>query len=118
MFTVKTDVSKARVASLLECWSSRYSTWAIAIQVARAPKTRAKPDDCFLARHALNGGAAFLEDDEGKQHTLDRAAVEKGLNLMPKVSPRQWGAFLDGQEDAETADQFMQLALFGKIVYG
>lgn len=118
MFTVKTTVSKKRVAALLECWSSYYSTWATALQSAPAPKPGLYGDLCFLARHALSGGAVSIQDPEGATHLFDRAAVEKGLNLMPTVAPHQWGAFLNEREDAETADQFLQLCLFGKIVYG
>jgi|GEM_PF-2085902 len=51
---------------------------------------------------------------------LDREAIERGLYLM-FANPRykqHASDFLSENEDAETGDVFVQLCLFGEIVYG
>jgi hypothetical protein len=55
---------------------------------------------------------------EGPEWRLDRAAVERGLRLMAEKEPRHWADFVSEQDDADTADAFLQLALLGEIVYG
>lgn len=72
----------------------------------------------------LPGGAVIVQLDEavdgkGLSHVLDRAAIEKGLKLFfsPAYS-RHSCNWLNEEDDAETADVFLQLCLFGEIVYG
>jgi hypothetical protein len=49
---------------------------------------------------------------------LDRAAVERGLKLMAAKHPRHWADFISENDDATTADVFLQCALLGEVVYG
>lgn len=49
---------------------------------------------------------------------LDRAALMRGLQVMSEKHLRHWQQFIDESEDAETGDVFIQLCLFGEIVYG
>lgn len=47
--------------------------------------------------------------------------IQKGLQLMAegeKADIRHWNDFIEENDDADTADVFMQLALFGEVVYG
>jgi len=64
----------------------------------------------------------FIEFDEntGKEteHTLTYEKVEKGLKLMIETAPHNFAAFLSETDDASDADVFIQLCLFGDIVYG
>lgn len=72
------------------------------------------------------GGAVVVRDcyagDESDAEytalTLDREACERGLILMAQKSPRHWGDFLAEDDDAITADIFLQYALLGDVVYG
>lgn len=42
----------------------------------------------------------------------------KAIALMKYEYPRHWQDFINDNADAETGDVFLQLALFGKIVFG
>ncbi len=69
----------------------------------------------------VKGTAHLLMTDveDGQQNMrLDRAAVEKGLKLMAEKFPRHMADILNGDDDAETGDVLVQLALLGEIVYG
>ena len=44
--------------------------------------------------------------------------MKKGLDLMAGEHQRHWQDFINENDDADTADVFMQLCLFGEIVYG
>lgn len=62
-----------------------------------------------------------LEDeDEGKYayHRLDRTAMQRGLSLMLQKYPKHASDFLEENDDANTADVWLQLALFGEVIYG
>jgi len=48
---------------------------------------------------------------------LDRQALHDGLRVMAEHHLRHWYNFIEGNDDAETGDIFLQLCLFGEIVY-
>lgn len=64
----------------------------------------------------------LLEDKEGDGpdvwHTLDRAALEKGLGVMAAKYPWHFADILRDNYDCTTADVLVQSALFGEVVYG
>jgi len=59
-----------------------------------------------------------VDDERKDEHRLDRESILKGLTLMEQNWPRHWGNFVTENDDAETADVFLQLCLLGDIVYG
>lgn len=50
--------------------------------------------------------------------TLDRAALERGMELLHTKFPDRYVSFLSGDYDAEDADVFLQLCLFSEVRYG
>ena len=58
------------------------------------------------------------ESEENQRWRLDREAVARGLQLMAEKYPNHFGDFANENEDAITGDVFLQLALFGELVYG
>jgi len=66
----------------------------------------------------VDGCALTLKDDEGKTHRINKAALKSGLEKMAQKSKEHWADFISEDDDATTADVFLQYALFGEIVYG
>lgn len=70
----------------------------------------------------LEGGAIEFKADPGtgeqQVYRMDLEMIQKGLQLMAKEAPRHFGDFISENGDATTADVFLQLCLFGEIVYG
>lgn len=71
------------------------------------------------------GGALIIRDIEdtdikqpGAPMRLDLEAMQRGLQLMVDKAPKHWGDFLSENDDATTADVFLQLCLFGDVIYG
>ena len=55
----------------------------------------------------------------GKGRTvITEASVRDGLAVMARDYPKQHAKVMDGTGDVDTADAFLQFALFGKVVYG
>lgn len=52
------------------------------------------------------------------KHTITREHLTKGLVLMCTLHPRHWGDFIAENDDAITADVFLQLVTLGEVVYG
>ena len=74
-----------------------------------------------------NGYVAVIENRseegvENQERRLDLNAVKRGLSAMASgydgIPLRHFSAILNENDDAETADVFLQCCLFGKIVYG
>lgn len=89
------------------------------------PEVMAKPwgDDytpAYIFIPFSEGGAVIIEDDDGETHTLDNAAVERGKELLatdPQYS-HQYADLLQENDDGDTGDTFLQLCLFGEVIYG
>lgn len=66
------------------------------------------------------GGGVVFEDSEGEYTNLvlNRESIEKGLALMNQKYPKRFGSILDEEYDAEDADVFLQLCLFGEVIFG
>ena len=129
-FTVTTIVSNQRIAELLcAAFEGGVGYWCRVMNFRKPRKERAvlSPEDGEVYRYVdypLTGGAVICRlfgeetDEKYKPLVLDRAAIQRGLALLPQVAPRHWANFLAENEDADTADVFVQLCLLGEIVYG
>ena len=60
-----------------------------------------------------------VADGEGAPQPADlnSAACARGLQLMAEDWSRHFQAFRDENEDAETGDVFLQLCVFGDVVF-
>jgi len=118
-------ISRGRVADLLvTAFEGGINYWG---EIAKYEKPeeltfRTDPEHVYkYVDYPLNaGGAVILQDaeDASERWRLDADAIERGLNLMAANSPDQFQNFLGENEDAETADVFVQYAVLGEIVYG
>lgn len=90
--------------------------------------------NCECPRHSYDhldfpvspGGALLISDYNGcdgdekgmRTERLDLTSLARGLQIMHDKYPRHYGNFAAENDDAETADVFLQCCLFGEIVYG
>lgn len=59
-----------------------------------------------------------LTDCEGDVHSIESDTLEKGWRLLNQLYPRRALAVVEESYDAEDADVFLQLAVYGEVVYG
>lgn len=82
----------------------------------------------YMAKHIdypLNpGGHLIVSDAEGtdgevRKEILNLSSIRKGLQLMAesKEYAHHWRDFLAENDDAITADVFLQFCLFGEVIY-
>ncbi len=64
------------------------------------------------------GSLKITADGEPKVYTLDRKALDKGWKLMITDQPHHYADAITGGGDASTGDVFLQLCLFGKVIFG
>jgi len=73
------------------------------------------------ARIPLAGGtwAVKIVQTEGQPDVrLDFNAIQNGLAEMAKKYPTHFADFLNEDDDADTADVFLQCCVFGEVIYG
>ena len=58
------------------------------------------------------------EDDDGKTYNLDKEAMFRGVKVMAEKYPKHFADFREENDDAVTADVWLQCALLGELVYG
>ena len=72
----------------------------------------------------FKGGSLLIGDREAEKgdttydKILDRAAINQGMKLMAEKYPKHYSDFLSENDDAATGDVFLQLTLFGEVVFG
>jgi len=59
-----------------------------------------------------------VDSDPPKTYKLDRDTMKRGLEIMAANEPKHFADFLDENDDAHTADVFLQTCLFGEAIYG
>ncbi len=111
----KRDVPAERVNDLLcSAFEGGSNYW-----IASARRERFEG---YLQDVAFNyDGAVFvkLQDEPEKgEMRLGREEIQRGLELFATKTPRHFGNWLDECDDASTGDVFLQLCLFGEVVYG
>lgn len=62
---------------------------------------------------------AETEDEKEKaRHPITLDDVKKGLELMRDLYPRHWADLVEEEDDAITGDVWLQLTVFGELIYG
>lgn len=114
-----------RVIDLLNCALEGGSNYWIQSHQKNYPpgKGYASYEFAYLEVPFDEGGSiSFFTGDKGidglEGKLLNRASMEDGLRLMAEKYPKHWADFIGENEDADTGDVFLQLALFGEVVFG
>jgi len=68
----------------------------------------------------FKGGTLTIGDNEGQMpdKILDIKACLVGLALMAEKYREDFADFLSQDDDANTSDIFLQLALYGEVIFG
>lgn len=77
----------------------------------------------------VNGGTLVVYDEyemdselndgeEPTKHYLTLKDVRKGLRLMKKEYPHHYADLVEENDDTITGDVWLQLAVFGEVIYG
>jgi len=117
-FNVPTKVSEERVRDLLCCaFGGGSNYWAcISHEEYEGERPRYAWEIPFL-----EDGELTIVDDGAREVVLgklNRRSLVDGLLRMANQYPKHYANFLAEDEDAETGDVFLQLALMGEIVFG
>jgi hypothetical protein len=79
------------------------------------------PDEYFHWNQLIpfhSGCCLKITDRESNQeHRLDRDALARGLEVLAQKVPLQFARLLTGEDDADTADAFLQCCLLGDLIY-
>lgn len=119
--TTKVEITDQMVADLVTtAFEGGSNYWIERVDYGFVPTVELEsPKYADPAFYQHGGELLIVDNDERKVWTLTRSAVAKGLQLMAEFKPRRhWQAVLDDNGDAETADVFLQLCLFGEVVFG
>ena len=127
-YTATTKFSDQQIADLLcGAFEGGSNYWIEAISYTK-PKVE-KPTEVdgeiypsYISYPFHEGGVVHIfvddEDDHASARVLNREKLQAGLQLMADKSPHHFADFLAGNDDATTADVFLQYCVFGEIIYG
>ena len=128
IFPVTSELTSEHIADLV-CAAYEYNymsaVWLDGIQ--QITKHARYRKDAFYARHEFYEDPKFafrctvqLPEDEKKYVyvTVNRTRILKGLKLMANNHPIWFAAVLKGDIDAVCADLFLQLVIYGEVIFG
>ena len=58
------------------------------------------------------------EERAAARHEITLADVKRGLDLMKEKYPRHWADLVEENDDLITGDVWLQLTVFGELIYG
>lgn len=67
---------------------------------------------------AMLGGFTLIELEDDKRHEVTPEMIQTALEQFPITQPRAFADWVAENDDAETADIFLQLCVFGEPIYG
>ena len=122
-------ISDYRAADLLcNAFEGGSNYWYMITEIVK-PTVEAKPwgDDeytpSYISVPFSTDGAVMIgdmEDEDTESQRLDRAAIARGKRIMEQDErySHHFADVLNENDDADTGDVFLQLCLFGEVVYG
>lgn len=106
--TYKSD----RDAGLFNDCECREDKWAKALMFGKGVVV------CDLYDDDAEDFDGYGEFPESAKHRITMDNVRKGLELMQEQYPRHYADLVEEDDDAITGDVWLQLAVFGDIIYG
>ena len=61
---------------------------------------------------------AVVDDEDQYRGVLNRESMVRGLQLMADKYPNHFADFMQENDDATTSDVFLQLSVFGELIFG
>lgn len=92
----------------------REDKWAIGLMQGKGVMVY----DCYDEDVDWDTMEDISEFPETAKHHITLEDVKKGLELMRDQYPRHWADLVEEQDDAITGDVWLQLAVFGEVIYG
>lgn len=129
--TTTVEVSNDRALDLLVSAFEGWSNYWIQEVISNPPAGtkyedfkeggKYEPDDYYPAYQILpfvGGSLTIIDNEDGTKYCLNSVAITDGFQLMATKYPHHWENFINENDDAETADVFLQLATMGEVVFG
>lgn len=115
------NVPEQRVSDLLcGAFEGGSTYWATSCEiVSDADTDDLYPSDAVMLGHDVEiEYSADDSDEDTSKVMLTRDKAIAGLQIMAQKYPSHFGDFMSENDDASTADVFVQCAVFGEIIYG
>jgi len=122
------SISNHRAADLLVTAFEGGSNYWYMINTVVKPMIEAKPwgdeyTPTYISYPFSAGGSIIIgdiEDEDGEEFVLDKKAIARGKRIMSTDErySHYYADILKENDDAETGDAFLQLCLFGEVIYG
>ena len=116
------EIPKERVSDLLcDAFEGGSNYWYL-LQDYKLPPGKKGKDFKFphIEVPLFEGGSVIVDAPGDKEHSgklLNLEAIQKGLQLLHDLYCNHFNDLLTDNDDADTGDVFLQLCLFGEVVF-
>lgn len=75
-------------------------------------------EDDSDAYAAMLHGFTLIDRETGKTHRIGKRNIALAMQRFPTECPQAFADLIKEDDDASTGDQFLQLCVFGEVIYG
>jgi hypothetical protein len=116
---VEFDIPDERISDLLcSAFEGGSGYWINGLKVARQPDTPVR----YMSEVPMAGGALKIvpydPENAPTPLLLNEENCRQGLRLLAQSFPKHIQDVIEENDDAGTGDAFLQMAVFGEIVFG
>lgn len=120
LFTVNIEfkITKQMIQDLLVCaFEGGSNYWYSQLEPLAETSKKEHPSDSFYDNLVTNGFNLY-DNEGGKHHKVTPGAFKIAMQIMRDKYPSHLADVQKENMDAATGDVFLQLAIFGDIIYG
>ncbi len=116
---IRLDITEEQVLDMLITgFEGGSNYWYSQLAPRKETSKKDNSTDRFYDNLLHNGFELVDKEDNDKKYTVTPAAIRKAVSLMYAQERQHFANWIDGNGDAITGDVFIQLAVFGKVIYG
>jgi len=112
------EITQERVSDIVcNAFEGGSNYWIDKVKIVSNPNNKdyASEAVAYDGELSIHYGA---EEEDRRVVPFGQTQVERGLTLLAELYPHLFQEILNEQDDANTADVFVQLAVLGEVVYG
>jgi hypothetical protein len=116
--TTTIDIKQKDIETLLcTAFEGGSNYWIDCIENLPSKDIRKKHNVEYFHECPVRGLSFDVVNEQGTR-TLTPESLDKGMQLMADMYPHHFTDVIEENSDAITADVFLQLCLFGEVIYG
>jgi hypothetical protein len=117
-FTKTIEIRPEVVFDLLVCaFEGGSNYWYDDLEPLKRDSTKSSASECFY-EDLMTHGFKLSDKETGKKYKITPTKLRKGVIAFSEQEPKHFSDAMEECTDATTGDVFLQIVVFGDVIYG